>query len=231
MYFLIRTGMSDLRLIISRGRRLLSRHDAYGAMRLFELALENCPASNPEDLYWICFYLGIALKRLGHPETAIKSWVSCQKLKKRGYSKRMLLRMTNEYGMQKQCGEEQDDWKAFASIQISRYLLSKSKRIFSTPAEQDMILDLLYDHWKSILRSGILTDKTCSEKHEYFTRARIVFPTVLVRPLEGQPIISINFHTQKKMKLTDRCYCGSGLPFRLCCGRTSSSEEVLSGIF
>jgi hypothetical protein len=224
-------AMSALRLSISRGIRLLSQHDPCGAMRMFEQALQECPASETEELYRICFYLGIALKRLGHTETAIKSWVSCQRLRKRGYTRRMLLRFTNEYGMEKQRRDELDDWKAFVSVQLSRYLLSKNKRVFSTRAEQDMVMDLIRDHWKSILRSRILAEKSCPEKHSYFTRTRIVFPTVLIQQLTGQPIIPVNFGTQRRMKLTDRCYCGSGLPFSMCCGRTSGSEEVLSGIF
>jgi hypothetical protein len=223
--------MHELNLNISRGLRLLSRHDACGALRVFEEALAQCPASNAHDLYRVCLYLGVALKRLGHTETAIKSWFSCQKLKKRGHMRRMLVHLTNDYGMERQRREETDDWKAFASVQMSRYLLSKHKRVFSTRAEQDMILDLIRDHWKSILLSGVLAEKNCPEKHAYFTRARIVFPTVLLQQPSGQPVIPVNFHTQKRMRLTDRCYCGSGMPFRLCCGRTLGSEEVLRGLF
>ena len=227
----IQIAMSALKLNITRGLRLLSHHDSCGAMRLLEKALQECPASDTQALYRICYYLGIALKRLGHPETAIKSWISCQRIRKNGHLRRMLVRMTNAYGMEKQRRDELDDWKAFASVQLSRYLLSKNKRVFSTRAEQDMILDLIRDHWKSILTSGALSDKSCTEKHSYFTRTRIVFPTVLIQQLSGLPVIPVNFHTHQRMKLTDRCYCGSGLPFSMCCGRTSGSEEVLSGLF
>jgi hypothetical protein len=221
----------DLSLSIVHGLRRLSRHDPCGALHAFEEALRACPASNTRDMYQICFYLGIALKRLGHSETAIKSWVACQRLRKRGHMRRLLMRVANEYGMEKQGESEIDDWKAFASIQMSRYMLSKHKRMFSTKAEQDMILDLIRDHWKSIVLSGALAGKNCSEKHSFFNRTRIVFPTVLIQQPTGTPVIPVNFHTHRRMKMTDKCYCGSGLPFSMCCGRTSGRDEIPSGIF
>lgn len=169
--------------------------------------------------------------RLGHPETAIKSWVSCQRLNKRGRTKNLLARFANSYGMKKQVCLELDDWRAFVSIQLARYLQSKNKHVFSTRAEGDMIVDLIRDHWNSMVISGALVGKSCPEKQALFSRTSIVFPTVLVPAYEGMPIIQVNFHTQRRMGWEDRCYCGSGLPFNQCCGRIPGSEEVLSGVF
>ncbi len=45
------------------------------------------------------------------------------------------------------------------------------------------------------------------------------------------PVIAVNFQTKKKVKLSDRCLCGSGLPYIICCGRTPGKEELMSGIF
>jgi tetratricopeptide (TPR) repeat protein len=209
----------------------LARHNPHEAARNFEKALRECPASRGSDLYRICFFLGVALKRLGHPDPAIKSWMSCQRLKKRGHTRKLLSRLTNSYGMEKQNREELDDWKAFTSVQLTRYLLSKNKRAFSTRAERDMVLDLIKDYWGSLMKSGALEGKSCAEKHAVFTRVQIVFPTVLVPMHSGERVIPVNFRTQKKVQLSDRCSCGSGLPFHRCCGRTPGSEEIINGLF
>jgi hypothetical protein len=219
-------------MYLNRGLALLAKHDAQEAARHLEMALQECPPSRSSELHRICFFLGIALTRLGHPETAIKSWVSCQRLRKRGPTRRLLSRFTNAYGMQKQVREEIDDWRAFASIQLSRYLICKNKRTFSTRAEQDMVVDLIRDHWQSLQKSGAIAGRSCAEKHKVFSQMQIVFPTVLLaEPRRGAPVIAVNFQTRSRVGLADRCFCGSGLPFRLCCGRTPGCEEVLSGIF
>ncbi len=214
-----------------RGLILLSHHHTREAAHFFERALKSCPPTAGKSLYRICFYLGIALRRLGHPETAFKSWVSCQRLEKRGRARKMIVRLANSYGMIKQERESQDDWKAFVSIQLTRYLQTKNKRVFSTMAEQDMVIDLIRDYWRSLLKSGTLARKTCEEKQAIFSRTRIVFPTIMV-PEEGDHVlIPVNFKTKARVKAADKCFCGSGLPYNLCCGRTPGCDEVLSGIF
>lgn len=195
-------------------------------------ALEDCPAARSDDLYNICFYLGVALRRIGYPQSGIKSWLSCQRLNKRGITRKMLARFTNCYGMDRQASSSADDWHAFSSIQIARYLLCKHQRTFSSVAEQDMIKDLILDAWDDLRRSGTLEAKSGCEKIEAFRGIRIVFPS-LVQPEShvNEAVISVNFQTKKKVALTDRCSCGSGLPFVLCCGRTPGKEELLSGHF
>ena len=94
----------------------------------------------------------MALQRIGFPQSAIKSWISCQRLNKRGPTRKMLSRYTNCYGMERQDSSAADDWQAFSSIQTARYLLGKNKRTFSTVAEQDMIRDLIRDHWMELAR-------------------------------------------------------------------------------
>ncbi len=216
---------------LDRGMALLARHDPQEAARSLEKALRECPASRRADLHRICFFLGVALNRLGHPETAIKSWVSCQRLRKRGPTRRFLFRFTNGYGMEKQTCDDLDDWRAFASIQLSRYLACKNKRTFSTRAEQDMVVDLIKDHWKLLVKSKAMAGLSCSEKHALFSRTPVVFPTVVADPVSAPSVIAVNFQSRRRMEFSERCFCGSGLPFRLCCGRTPGYEEVLSGIF
>jgi hypothetical protein len=216
----------------NRGLRSLSRHHPAESVKFLQKALEACPPSRTRDLYHICFYLGVALRRIGYPQSCIKSWVSCQRLNKRGSIRRMISRFTNCYGMDRQISSTADDWQAFSSIQIARYLLSKNRRVFSTLAEQDMIRDLIIDSWKELNRSGTLEGKSGCEKIEAFRGIRIVFPSIVVsEPHLSGPIIGVNFRTKTKIALVDRCSCGSGMPYIVCCGRTPGKEEVLTGHF
>ncbi|HVO37869.1 MAG TPA: SEC-C metal-binding domain-containing protein [Spirochaetia bacterium] len=219
-------------MYFDRGIRSLARHNPSGAIHFLQMALEKCPASSSRDLYRICLFLGVALKRMGFSQSAIKSWISCQRLNKRGHTRKMLARLTNSYGMERRASAEEDDCQAFSSVQIARYLMSKNKRTFSTLAEKDMITDLIRDSWESLQAAGGLNGKSTCEKMENFRRVMIVFPTSLhTEPSVNGPVIGVNFQTKKKLELEERCPCGSGLPFMLCCGRTPANEELLSGIF
>jgi len=219
-------------MYFSRGIGSLARHNPTDAIHFLQKALERCPASSSRDLYRICLFLGVALNRMGFSQSAIKSWISCQRLNKRGHTRKMLARLTNRYGMERQASAEKDDWHAFSSIQIARYLMSKNKRTFSTMAEKDMITDLIRDSWGSLRASGGLDGKSTCEKMDHFRRVMIVFPTSLpTEPSLNGAVIGVNFQTKKKLELEERCSCGSGLPFMLCCGRTPANEELLSGIF
>ena len=215
-----------------RGLTSLARHRATEAVRSLQEALEQCPPSRTQELYKICLFLGVALQRIGFPQSAIKSWISCQRLNKRGAARKMLSRYTNCYGMERQDSSDADDWQAFSSIQVARYLLGKNKRAFSTEAEHDMILDLIRDSWQELRSSVDMRDLSGCGRLEAFRATHIVFPTVLpAEPRVEDPIIAVNFQTKQRVGLADRCSCGSGMPFMLCCGRTPSQEELLSGSF
>jgi hypothetical protein len=217
---------------LSRGLGALSRHRPAEAVKFLQRALEKCPASRAQDLHRICFYLGIALHRVGYCQSAIKSWTTCQRLNKRGHSRKMLARYTNCYGMERQETAGADDWQAFYSIQAARYLLSKNKHTFATLAEQDMITDLIRDAWTVLSESDALAGMSGSDKISAFRNVHIVFPgSIRADQRTDGPIIAVNFQTKRKVGLSDRCLCGSGLPHILCCGRTPGREELFSGVF
>jgi hypothetical protein len=214
------------------GLKALARHKPGAAVKSLQKALDECPTSQTRGLYEICFYLGVALRRIGYPQSAIKSWMASLRLNKRGHMRRMLSRFTNCYGMDRQQSAERDDWQAFSSIQTARYLLCKNKRTFSTAAEQDMIKDLVRDSWIELWQSGTLDGKSSCEKLEAFRAVRIVFPSILVaEPRANESVIAVNFQSKQRVELNDRCSCGSGLPYFLCCGRIPGREELLSGVF
>ena len=215
-----------------RGLDALARHKPADAVRSLQGALEECPPSQSKNLHQICLYLGIALRRVGYPHSAIKSWTSAQRLNKHGHSRKMLTRFTNCYGMDPQSTSDADDSQAFSSIQIARYLMGKNKRTFSTHAEQDMIRDLVRDSWETLRLAGTLAGRSSCEKMEAFRAVRIVFPSVVLsEPHINGSVISVNFQKKKRVGLNDRCACGSGMPYMLCCGRTPGKEELLTGIF
>ena len=215
-----------------KGLRSLARHRPGDGVKSLQQALEHCPPSRPSDLYRICFYLGIGLRRMGFPQSAIKSWISCQRLNKRGHTRKMLSRLTNCYGMDRQDSTAEDDWQAFSAIHTARYLMSKNKRTFSTRAEQDMISDLIRDNWDVTRLSGALEGKFGCDKLGAFRSVKIVFPSVVRgEPRVNEPVIAVNFQTQRRVRPRDRCICGSGLAFVMCCGRTPGKEELLSGLF
>ena len=215
-----------------RGLSALAMHRPADAVKALQRALENCPASRSRDLYKVCLFLGIALQRVGYTQSAIRSWTACQRLNKRGHTRKMLARYTNCYGMQRQASSEADDWQAFYSIQAARYLLGKNKRTFSTAAEQDMIGDLIRDTWLGLAGSPLLAGTTGCQRMEAFKSVRIVFPTIVVGESRlDDPVISVNFQTKRRVALSDRCACGSGLTHLQCCGRTLGKEELLSGLF
>jgi hypothetical protein len=224
--------MSAWKIHMDRGLAMLSRHNPVEAVRLLERALAGCPAERGADLHRICFYLGIALNRAGHSQTAIRSWLSCSHLKKRGHSRRMLERMMNGYGMARQPTEGDDDWHAFLAIQLARYLATRNKRAFSTPAEQDMVSDLVRDYWDGLVRQGALEGRDAGQKRSLFQSLHIVFPTVVLAPPgDADNVLTVDFRLQRRVGGLEFCPCGSGLPLALCCGRTVGCEELLNGSF
>lgn len=223
--------MNPWKLDLDRGLGMLSRHNPLEAVRRLRQALASCPADRGADLHRICFYLGIALRRAGHSQVAIRSWLSCAQLKKRGPSRRMLERMVNGYGMARQASADEDDWQAFLAIQLSRYLATRNKRAFSTAAERDMVGDLIRDYWDGLVRSGVLAGKSASQKRDLFRAMRIVFPTVVLPESASVAVVACDFRTQRRIGDGQACLCGSGLPYACCCGRTVSAEELTSGRF
>ena len=224
-------NMDEWKLQLDRGIRMLARHNPREAVPCLRLALDACPPERTAELHRICFYLGIALRRAGHAQTAIRSWLSCTRLKKRGHTRRMLERLVNGYGMARQASEGGDDWQAFRAIQLSRYLATRNKRAFSTDAERDMVSDLIRDYWRSVERSGATAGMDSCRKRDCFRRTRIVFPTVVLPESGAGGLVAVNFRTQQRILDDQECFCGSRLPYAICCGRTASCEELTGGPF
>ncbi|TFG65183.1 MAG: hypothetical protein E4H36_00745 [Spirochaetales bacterium] len=152
------------------------------------------------------------------------------KFNKVGYSFKMIQRFSNEYGMIKQDSTSMDDWQAFFSLQLAKYIQGKKTKKIGSPAELDMVKDLIYDFWKEV--QGHIADMKANEKTAFFRSVTIMFPIPGNRQeFATQEAIPYNFRLKKHITGTMRCFCGSNIPYALCCGRITSGEELINGCF
>lgn len=202
------------------------------ALRPLRAATDSCPAREPgvlaERLYW----LAVALLRLGRSELAIKSLASAQKLRPRGLPRRAYELRANPYGMPRRASPELDDFYAFYSIQLCRYLGMRPGRRFADHAEKDAITRIVAQSWNDLRGPGRLEGLDAGGKLRLFTAWKVPFPAMMggstqaPRAAACAEPVAVDFRRGKVMGSEDRCRCGSGLPYRLCCGRTTSPCEL-----
>ncbi len=223
-----------------RGLRWLRRHRPLRALAYLERALLAIPtdrlrsprsSSRRADLARLFFYLGLGFRKAGMRNRAIGSWVESARLDKRGRVRRKLFRVTNRYGMARQDSAEIDDQQAFYGIQLSRYIRSKQSHRLGTRAEIDMIAELIDEHWVRLRETADLPRLTCGQKLELFRSIVIVFPFLTVPHDLKTEDVAVDFSHGRRITDGDRCVCGSGLPYRLCHGRTPGADEALIGKF
>lgn len=227
--------MRNWSLEFRRGLRNLSRHNPQKAIQDFQKAVAQCPVNKRRELGRILYFMGFALHRLGQGSLAVKSWVNARKLIRHGPTQWEFGRWVNEYGMRRCEKPEADDYFAFQSIQVSRYLSKKPLGRFGSRAERDVVYELISDAWKILRGSSLIVSKTIAEKLVIFKRARLDFPYLYVEDALEDPREPLfgDFRrgrfTKARLEADVPCSCGSGLPWRLCCGRLSSSVEQDSG--
>jgi hypothetical protein len=185
---------------------------------------------NRRDLAKILFYLGISLRKVGLPSSALKSWVTARNVGKRAYVGRMADRFINDYGMLRQMTSEMDDWNAFYAVQLKKYLQSKRSRKIGSQGEKDMIWDLIYEYWQGMRHSGVLRGKSNSDKLGLFSAVEIIFP-YFEAPEPANEVIQVDFFSKERPNVDDPCPCRSGIPYGKCCGRIPADEELLYGLF
>jgi hypothetical protein len=215
------------------GLRALAGHRPDLALRHIRSAVDSCPATRPAQLSQRLYWLGVALLRLDRPELAMKSLASAQKLRPRGFARKSYERRINDYGMPRRSSVELDDFYAFYSIQTCGFLNRKPERRFSSDQEKDAVTRLVAAAWKGIKASGRLAGLGVADKLELFRRYEGVFPDFMVggkATVAAKTVncacepIKVDFRRGRAIKPDDKCSCGSGLAFRLCCGRTDLSS-------
>lgn len=223
---------------LRRGMRELSTHRPDKAISSLRQAVDIIPPSCSDDLSQALYWLSVALLRLDERPLAIKSLASAQKLRRRGYARRLYLRSVNEYGMPRQASPDLDDFYAFTNLQIAYYLAKKPTSRFESFQEKDIVLRLILDAWKKLSASGQLSDIDACEKLDIFRKIKIHYPSfglsgshrVIVKASFGVGASRLGTTRSTAGSMTknsaDRCPCGSGLPYGQCCGRVKHLKEL-----
>ncbi|HWR10386.1 MAG TPA: SEC-C metal-binding domain-containing protein [Rectinemataceae bacterium] len=213
--------------LLRKGLRELAVHRPDKAIVTLRLAVEATPPSCSEELSRALYWLSVALLRLDKRELAIKSLSSAQKLRRRGYARSVYLRSINEYGMRKQPTPELDDFYAFMNIQMAAYLVKKSRSRFDSFQERETIFKIIIDAWKNLQRSSLLDDRDSCEKLLLFRKLKPSFPSFGFGD-GAHRTVQVSFGSNRATGLdpTQRCVCGSGLPYGRCCGRVQSLGEL-----
>jgi hypothetical protein len=208
-----------------KGLRELQRHRPDLAVRSLRKAAEACPATMPGELSQKLYWLALALFRLDKPELALKGLASAQKLRPRGIAREAYSLRINEYGMLRRQSPEIDDFYAFYSIHSCAYFDRKKRKRYESSSEKDAVLRLIADSWRVVSHSGRLAGLGPAEKLSLFRKWPVAFPAFGL--VDGKPDreIIVDFRRGAAQDCDGRCRCGSGLPFRQCCGRTSSPSE------
>ena len=214
---------------LRRGMRELAGHRPDKAIASLREAVDAIPPSCSDELSQALYWLSVALLRLDEVPMAIKSLASAQKLRRRGYARRLYLRSINEYGMPRQANPELNDFYAFTNLQIAYYLTKKTKSRFDSFQEKDAVLRLILDSWKQLSASGQLTGIDACEKLDVFRRIKIHYPSFGLSNAH-KVIVKASFGASRTgaqaKNSSDRCLCGSGLAYGQCCGRVKHLREL-----
>lgn len=219
----------------ARGLRALAGHDPARAIKLLQTAVESCPATRRAELARRLYWLSLALRRLGKDVLSIKALASAQKLDPRGHARSLYMHMSNGYGMPRSSCVEHDDYRAFCAIHIRRYLETVPERSFVDNEEKEMVLTVIANAWVRMEKSGLVGSDnpaatSCEDKLDLFNDVRIEFPMLRQRkPHSGASPIAVDFRRGTALSSGSRCSCGSGLPYRQCCGRTRTPFEPVNG--
>jgi hypothetical protein len=208
-----------------RGLRELLKHRPDLAVKSLRKAAASCPAERPEELSKKLYWLSLALFRLDRPELALKALASAQKLRPRGISRAAYLRRVNEYGMLRRSSPVLDDFYAFYSIHSCAYLSRKRSGRYDSPGEKDAVVRLIGDAWRVLSGSGRLSGLGPTEKLIVFKEWPIAFPVFGAARIVHADASRIDFRRGRRQDCDGRCSCGSGLPYRQCCGRIASPSE------
>ncbi len=166
----------DSAALIRTSQRLLSRHKAQKAIVPLRKAVDLCSIEDRAQLERALYWLSIALIRVGKSALAIKALANARHLVPRGKCAVLYKRLTNDYGMPKSSCCDHDDYQAFFSIQLRRYLATVPGQKFESSIEMDTILELIASAWIKFKRDHAIESMECGEKVRQYEGLRMSFP-------------------------------------------------------
>lgn len=211
-----------------QGRRALRGHRNRRALDLLTAAAASCPAAQRAGLAATLRWLGFVCARLGRRGAALRCWVDAQRAHKQPGLARLIRTCSNDHGMPRQGHRLLDDWRAFHSLQLARYVRAK-ERVPLGAAETDMLRDLLWGHFTELVRRGALRGRTAEQRRRLFAAMQVTFPLLLPAAAGTERVVAADFLRRRRPVDGDPCVCGSGLPYVVCCGRIPTSDEIATG--
>lgn len=213
---------------LRNGRRALRGHRNRSALKFLTAAAASCPAAQRAGLAAALRWLGFACARLGRRDAALRCWVDAQRTHKHPCVARLIRTCSNDHGMPRQGDRLLDDWRAFHSLQLARYVRAKA-RVPLAPAEADMLRDLLWGHFAELVRNDALRGRDAGQRRRLFAELRVSFPLLLPAAAGTEHVVAVDFVRRRPLLDGDPCVCGSGLPYVVCCGRIPTSDEIAIG--
>lgn len=211
-----------------QGRRALRGHRNRRALDLLTAAAASCPAAQRAGLAATLRWLGFVCARLGRRGAALRCWVDAQRTHKQPGLARLIRTCSNDHGMPRQGHRLLDDWRAFHSLQLARYVRAKAGAPLGA-AETDMLRDLLWGHFTELVRRGALRGRTAEQRRRLFAAMQVTFPLLLPAAAGAERVVAADFLRRRRPVDGDPCVCGSGLPYVVCCGRIPTSDELATG--
>jgi hypothetical protein len=194
------------------------------ALRSLRESVKLTPPGKRSELERRLYWLSIALLKLGSAGLALKSLASAQKLRPKGQARRLYQRYANGYGMERRGSALADDYHAFRAVQLSRYLNSHRKTQFDSRAEAEMAEGIVIGAFKALIAQPGYETMGIGLKLKLFKEARVDFP--LTRAAPREEALAVDFRRGRCLEPEDRCSCGSGLSYAMCCGRIECEADL-----
>ncbi|MBN2652970.1 MAG: hypothetical protein JXR63_11355 [Spirochaetales bacterium] len=199
------------------------------ALSEFRVALDKCPADATDVSSDIMYHIGDCLVRLSHPGAGLTFWKAALRYISDEREAMKILEKINSYGMVKRLTDYEDDYNAFKSIQLKRFLKTKISMSFSNLTEKEMIISLIDKQFQELYQDSKFQILSCSSKLEIFRSFKIVFPFIVKDEIkESSNIIFYDFSRKIRLKAGVTCSCGSGLDYSMCCGSIPEFDMFLS---
>lgn len=198
------------------------------AIKSFKTAVDSIPASERTKLCKALNFLGIALMRSGQKSVALRSWASARRLVHGSAAARFHSRYVNEYGMIRRASPLGDDFAAFCSLHVCRYLGSKKNGNFDSGEEREMVEQIVRQSFAELYARKDLRSAPVEAKLRAFKASKLDFPFAMKLDFTDRASAEpsrVDFLRGRCLDADDRCSCGSGLAFSRCCGRISTPAE------